>query len=132
MDKLEKRLRSDLLKNPAVQIRKTASWQIPVLTYSSAFHRVKRSQMDILMKMMLLTFGQAPIRRAANLAELLLVEELFIEDLLKKMLRMGLIRLDNGGYVLTAKGEGQLKSGVMEEELEEEYDELEGIEDADY
>lgn len=124
MDNLKKRLRSDLTRNPAVQIRKTASWQFPVLSYSSSYHRVKRTQMDILVKMMLLTFGQAPIRRAANLAELLLVEELFIEDLLKKMLRMGLIRLENGCYVLTPKGEGQLGSGVMEEELEEETAEL--------
>ncbi|WP_244532508.1 hypothetical protein [Mesobacillus persicus] len=81
---------------------------------------MKRSQMDILMKMMLLTFEQAQIRRAANLSELLLVEELFIEDLLKKMQRMGLIRLEDGSYKLTSRGQRQLKTGIMEEEMEEE------------
>lgn len=120
MDKLNQRLRADLLKNPAIQIKKSVIWHMPVITYSVAFNRVKRSKMDILMKMMLLTFEQAQIRRAANLSELLLVEELFIEDLLKKMQHMGLIRLENGSYKLTQKGHGQLKTGIMEEELEEE------------
>ncbi|MBM4763120.1 hypothetical protein [Bacillus sp. B15-48] len=124
MDKLKKRLRSKLLENPAVEMMKTDVWRIPVITYSVAFHRVKRSKMDILMKMMLLTFEQTQIRRAANLAELLLVEELFIEDLLKKMQRMRLIRLEKGSYKLTSKGHEQLKSGIMEEELEEESAEL--------
>jgi hypothetical protein len=120
MDKLKKKLHADLLKNSAVQIRKSDIWNIPVITYSVAFHRVKRSQMDILMKMMMLTFEQTQIRRAANLSELLLVEELFIEDLLKKMQRMGLIRLEEGSYKLTSRGHGQLKTGIMEEDMEEE------------
>ncbi|WP_043932452.1 hypothetical protein [Bacillus sp. EB01] len=120
MDKLKKKLRAELLKNPAVQIKKSLVWQLPVATYSVLFSRVKRSKMDILMKMMLLTLEQTQIRRAANLSELLLVEELFIEDLLKKMQRMGLICLENGSYKLTSKGNEQLKTGIMEEELEEE------------
>ncbi|WP_053365802.1 hypothetical protein [Bacillus sp. FJAT-27245] len=120
MDKLTKQLRAILLKNPSVEIKNSMVWQMPVITYSVAFSRVKRSRMDILMKMMMLTFEQTEIRRAANLSELLLVEELFIEDLLKKMQRMGLIRLEKGTYMLTPKGHGQLKTGIMEEELEEE------------
>lgn len=76
--------------------------------------------MDILMKMMLLTFEETDIRRAANLSELLLVEELFVADLLKKMERMGLIRLEKAGYKLTARGYEQLKTGVLAEEMEEE------------
>jgi hypothetical protein len=120
MDKIKKKLRSKLLENPAVTIDRADIWHIPVITYSVAFHRVKRSKMDILMKMMLLTFEQAQIRRAANLSELLLVEELFIEDLLKKMQVMGLISLDKGSYKLTSRGQEQLKTGVMEEEMEAE------------
>lgn len=120
MDKLQKKLRSKLLENPSVQIKKAVIWHIPLTNYSVAFHRVKRSKMDILMKMMLLTFEQAQIRRAANLAEMLLVEELFIEDLLKKMRRTGLISRETGSYQLTSKGNRQIKTGVMEEELEEE------------
>jgi hypothetical protein len=93
---------------------------LPVITYDVAFQRVKRSKMDILMKMMLLTFEQTEIRRAANLSELLLVEELFITDLLKKMQRMGLVRLEKGSYKLTSNGHEQLKTGIVLEEMEEE------------
>lgn len=120
MDKLKKHLHSILLENPAIQIKKSVMWHLPMMTYNVAFQRVKRSKMDILMKMMLLTFEQAEIRRAANLSELLLVEELFIADLLKKMQRMGLIRLEKTSYKLTSKGHEQLKSGIMVEEMEEE------------
>src|SRR4051812_23907038 len=115
MDKLEKHLHSILLENPDIQIKKSARWSLEVLSYDVSFSRVKRSKMDILMKMMLLTFGQAEIRRAANLSELLLVEELFITDLLKKMQRMGLIKLEKQSYNLTSKGDEQLKTGIIVE-----------------
>ena len=120
MDNLKKQLRLILLENPAIQIKKSVMWHMPVKTYDVAFKRVKRSKMDILMKMMLLTFEQAEIRRAANLSELLLVEELFIADLLKKMQRMGLIRLEKDSYKITSKGHEQLKTGIIVEEMEEE------------
>ncbi|MFC5465941.1 hypothetical protein [Lederbergia graminis] len=118
MDKLKKQLRSTLLENPAIEMKESSIWYLPVTTYDVAFTRVKRSKMDILMKMMLLTFEQTTIRRAANLSELLLVEELFIEDLLIKMQRMGLIRLEREVYQLTLKGEAQIQTGIMEEELD--------------
>jgi hypothetical protein len=124
MDKLEKQLRSRLLEDPDIQLKNAAIWNIPVITYEVTFKRVKRSQMDVLMKMMLLTFEEADIRRAANLSELLLVEELFIADLLKKMQRMGLIGLEKQSYKLTSKGQEQLRTGIMVEELEEESTEL--------
>jgi hypothetical protein len=120
MYKLEEQLRSTLLENAAIQIKKAMMWQLPVMTYQVAFKRVKRSKMDILMKMMLLTFEQTEIRRAANLTELLLVEELFIEDLLKKMQNIGLIRLENESYKLTLKGHEQLEAGIIADEMNEE------------
>ncbi|WP_066255872.1 hypothetical protein [Neobacillus drentensis] len=120
MNKLNKQLRSILLENPAVQIKKSVMWHLPVRTYNVSFKPVKRSKMDILMKMMLLTFEQTEIRRAANLSELLLVEELFIADLLVKMQRMGLIRLEKESYKLTSKGQEQVKTGIMLEEMKEE------------
>jgi DNA-binding IscR family transcriptional regulator len=120
MDKLHKQLRSSLLENPANQINQSIMWHLPVITYGVAYKPVKRSQQDILMKMMLLTFEQTEIRRAANLSELLLVEELFIADLLSKMQRMGLIRLEKEIYQLTSKGFEQLKTGIVVEEMEEE------------
>lgn len=120
MDKLQKQLRSSLLENRANQIKNAIVWNLPVITYDVIYKPVKRSQQDILMKMMLLTFEQTEIRRAANLSELLLVEELFVADLLSKMQRMGLIRLEKETYKLTSKGDEQLKTGIVVEEMEEE------------
>ncbi|MCH1624493.1 hypothetical protein [Fredinandcohnia quinoae] len=120
MNKLTKKLQSSLQENPDIQIKKTVMWNLPVITYDVAFTRVKRSKMDILIKMMLLTFEQTEIRRAANLSELLLVEELFIADLLTKMERMGLIRLEKEIYKLTSKGHEQLLTGIIVEEMDEE------------
>jgi hypothetical protein len=120
MNKLNKQLLTSLLENPANQIKKSIMWHLPVITYDVAYKPVKRSQQDILMKMMLLTFEQTDIRRAANLSELLLVEELFIADLLSKMKRMGLIRLEKETYKLTSKGYEQLKTGIVVEEMVEE------------
>ncbi|WP_332694475.1 hypothetical protein [Halalkalibacter lacteus] len=124
MDKLTQRLRASLLENPAVQIKESAQWYLPVETFDVAFKRVKRSKMDILMKMMLLAFEQTSIRRAANLSEMLLVEELFIADLIEKMQRTGLIRLEKEIYKLTTKGHQQLQTGIIDEEMEEEWTEL--------
>ncbi|MCL6572660.1 MAG: hypothetical protein K6T88_13400 [Bacillus sp. (in: Bacteria)] len=120
MDKLAKRLSATLIENPDVQIKESALWHVPIVMFDVAFKMVKRSKMDILIKMLLLSFELANIRRAANLSELLLVEELFIADLIEKMERTGLIILKKEGYKLTTKGHEQLKTGIIDEELEEE------------
>ncbi|WP_050183324.1 hypothetical protein [Domibacillus robiginosus] len=120
MEKTIEKLRANLLENPAVELKESAVWQLPVVTYTVTFKRVKRLKMDILMKMLLLAFNQTDIRRAANLAEMLLVEELFIEDLIQKMLRTGLIQIEKEGYKLTGKGKSQLAEGIVEEEMDEE------------
>lgn len=117
-------LRAQLLENPAVDIKDTAVWAIPVTIYDVSFTRVKRSKMDILMKMMLMAFEETDIRRAANLTEFLLVDELFIEDLMGKMQRRGLIRLEKSVFRLTLKGREQLESGIIEEDMDEEWTEL--------
>lgn len=120
MDKLEKRLRASLLENLSVKIMESDRWHLPVEKINIAFKWVKRTKMDILMKMMLLTIGETNIRRAANLSELLMVEVLFVDDLIKKMQRTGLIRLEKEIYRLTMKGQEHLKTGIIEEEMEEE------------
>ncbi|ARK29884.1 hypothetical protein [Halalkalibacter krulwichiae] len=131
MDNLTKRLQANVLENPAIEMKETLIWRLPVVPLDVEFKRVKRLKMDILMKMILLAVFEADIRRAANLAELLLVEELFIADLLEKMERTGLIRLEKGIYQRTAKGDEQLKAGIVEEELEDESIDLSYTPDKD-
>ncbi|MBU9674755.1 hypothetical protein KQ939_09260 [Planococcus sp. CP5-4] len=119
MDKLNNKLRAELASNKDVTIVKELSWHLPLVSYDVSFARVKRLKMDILMKMLLLAFQEADIRRPATLAEMLFVEELFIRDLIDKMHSTQLIRLDAKGYRLTDKGYGHLEKGIFEEAMED-------------
>lgn len=118
MDKLRSDLRSNLTANPDVSILHEQVWGLPVVSFNVKFDRVKRFKMDILMKMLLFTFQETEIRRAAAVADMLFVEELFISDLIDKMQHRGLIQLGKKGYQLTAKGDEYLEKGIFEEELE--------------
>lgn len=118
MDKLINRLRAEVAPNKDVTIVQELSWRVPLVSYEVSFARLKRLKMDILMKMLLLAFQEADIRRPAALAEMLFVEELFIRDLIDKMHSTQLIRLDATGYRLTDKGHGHLEKGIFEEAME--------------
>lgn len=118
MDEIVKKLRTGILANPDVSIRKELKWKLPIVLLKVDFDRVKRLKMDVLMKMLLAAFQEADIQRAANLAEMLLVEELFIRDLIAKMQRTGLIQLEKKGYKLTAKGHDYLEQGIYDEEMD--------------
>lgn len=118
MDKQMEELRATAAGDPDVAIINEERWKLPAVLYDVSFDRVKRLKMDILMKMLLLTFQEADIRRAATLSDMLFVEELFISDLIGKMQRTGLIGLEKQGYRLTAKGYDYLGKGIFEEEME--------------
>lgn len=118
MEKLKSELRAGLMENPDVAVLKEQVWQLPVVLYEVSFDRVKRLKMDILMKMLLYAFQEADIHRAAVLADMLFVEELFIRDLIGKMQRTGLIGLEKKGYKPTAKGMDYLEQGIFDEEME--------------
>lgn len=117
MDTLRTDLHATITSNPDVSIVNEQLWKLPIVLYDVGFDQVKRMKMDILMKMLLLIFQEADIRRAANLSEMLFVEELFISDLIYKMQRIGLIKLEKVGYKLTAKGHNYLEKGIFDEEI---------------
>lgn len=118
MEELIKKLAASVESSPDVSIRKSDVWRLPVVLLDVSYDRVKRLKMDILMKMLLFAFQQSDIRRAATLADMLSVEELFVSDLIDKMKRTGLILLGKKGYVLTPKGYDYLEKGIFEEALE--------------
>lgn len=118
MDSMMKKLRTELLVRPGISIVGEKAWSLPLISYEVTFSQVKRLKMDILMKMMLAAFKETEIRRAAALADMLLVEELFIRDLIEKMKRARLIRFEPKGYELTDKGHAHLEEGIFEEEMD--------------
>ncbi len=98
-------------------ILETAIWCVPVHTVNIAYKPIVRTKMDILMKMLLISLQKAKFKKAEQLSEILLVEELFIQDLLSKMHKTGLITKEDH-FQLTEKGLKQLNSGVFEEDQE--------------
>lgn len=119
MDQLKQRLKKELSKQPDTTIVKSLEWFLPVKSIEISFETVKRSKMDILMKMILITFQKADIGHIEELSEMLLVEPLFIKDLLDRMLRTKLIEKKNNLYKLTELGIIQLESGIFISERQE-------------
>ncbi|WP_391119420.1 hypothetical protein [Psychrobacillus sp. L3] len=120
MRDLEKRLKKELQQNIKVKIMHSAMWSIPIHSVEAEFIAMKRTKMDVLMKMILITFQKAKIANTEELSELLLVEQLFIQDLIEIMLKTRLIEKNESIYKLTDRGFQQLENGVFEEEQEAE------------
>lgn len=118
MNELKQRLTKELQQDFNVKIMESLSWSLPVHSIEIAYQTVKRTKMDILMKMMLIAFEKAEIETAAELSEILLVEQLFINDLLDKMLSTGVVEKRNGIFTLTDTGGRQLENGIFEHKPE--------------
>ncbi|MET0960299.1 MAG: hypothetical protein ABWX58_08235 [Psychrobacillus psychrotolerans] len=118
MIELEKRLKKELLQNVQAKVVSSTAWTIPLHTIEVEYKPVKRIKMDVLMKMMLITCQKAKVTSAMQISELLLVEQLFMEDLINIMKRTQLIEIKNQVFTLTEKGIKQLKDGIFEEELD--------------
>lgn len=115
---LQQTLQKKILQNNKFELKEARSFAIPLHTVEVKYNPVIRSAMDILMKMMLITFKKTPVKDVELVAGILFVEPLFIKDLTDKMVKIGLLNFDEF-YQLTFKGEQQLSSGIFEDELEE-------------
>ena len=117
MNELEERLKKELQQNTQTKIVSSIAWTIPLHTIEVGYKPVKRIKMDVLMKMMLITCQKAKLISAKQISELLLVEQLFMEDLINIMKRTRLIEVKDKVFTLTEKGVKQLEEGIFEEEL---------------
>lgn len=93
-------------------------WCLPVHTIQVSYKPVLKRKMDILMKMILISVQKAPFLNGLQISEILLVEELFVQDLLSKCVNMGLIVRNEDSFEITEKGRVQLESGIYEEDQE--------------
>lgn len=124
MDALKSRLLKELQTDLNVKVMDSLSWGLPMHTVEITFKTVLRTKMDILMKMMLITFQKSITATAEELSDILLVEPLFIQDLIGKMERGSLIETSGSGFSLTAAGVHQLETGIFEHEAESESREM--------
>jgi len=118
MIELKARLTKELQQDINLKVMGSLLWNLPVHLIEVEYKTVTRTKMDILMKMMLMAFGKAEFSTAEELSEVLLVEQLFINDLIDKMSRTGVIEKREGFFSLTEAGIEQLKKGVFEHEPE--------------
>lgn len=118
MNELKGRLTRELQHDFNIKVMDSLSWSLPIHSIEVGYETVKRTKMDILMKMMLISFQKGEIASAEELSEILLVEQLFINDLINKMSRTGLVEKRGGSFALTEAGELQLENGVFDHEPE--------------
>ena len=118
MQSLQNRLKQEIQQNAKLKIMESFLWCVPIHTIEVEYKRIKRTKMDVLMKIMLISFQKTDITSSMQLSELLLVENLFIDDLIDVMKKSGLIEKEEGSITLTSKGIQQLEQGIFEEEQE--------------
>jgi hypothetical protein len=118
MGDLKRQLTRELQQDLNVKLLKTLTWSLPVHSIEIAYQTVKRTKMDILMKMMLIAFQKGAIETAEELSELLLVDALFINDLISLMTRTKIIEKKGSTFGLTEKGVQQLATGIFVHEPE--------------
>ncbi|GKV56878.1 hypothetical protein NCCP2222_28250 [Sporosarcina sp. NCCP-2222] len=109
---LQKRLQNEVLRNANVKLLASETWGLPVHSVEITYETVKRTPMDILMKMLLISFRKGRFQTAEEVSQILLVESLFIEDMIDAMIGAGLIVKNKDGYSLTDAGSQQLESGI--------------------
>ncbi|ARF16926.1 hypothetical protein [Sporosarcina ureae] len=114
MDSLRKRLQQELQQQPDIEIQQSDSWGLPVELINIQYTTIKRTTMDILMKMILLTIQKIEVSESKMIAEFLAVEPLFVENIFLKMQKAQMIELRAGSFMLTKTGVSQLQSGIYE------------------
>ncbi|WP_339251520.1 hypothetical protein NSQ43_15110 [Sporosarcina sp. FSL W8-0480] len=118
MDSLERRLRDEILKDPNVKLLATEKWTLPIQVVDVEFETVKRTKMDVLMKMLLIAFRTSEFSSVEDVGDILVVEPLFVQDVIDRMSRAGLIVKNGGVFSLTAAGRQQLDAGIFVESPE--------------
>ncbi|WHT48029.1 hypothetical protein QNH10_18600 [Sporosarcina thermotolerans] len=115
---VEKHLRNEILRDPNVKLLATEKWALPIQVIDVEFETVKRTKMDVLMKMLLIAFKTSEFSSVEVVSDILVVEPLFVQDITDRMSRAGLIVKNSGVYSLTEAGRQQLDAGIFVESPE--------------
>ncbi|WP_153731688.1 hypothetical protein [Sporosarcina obsidiansis] len=118
MESLRKKLQQEIHQQPDQQIQQSVIWGLPVQLVKVRYTTIKRTTMDILMKMILLTIQKLEVSDPKVVADFLAVEPLFIEDLVNRMQLTNMIRQRKEVFELTQVGVEQLQAGIYEHPAE--------------
>lgn len=109
------------LEQPHLRILGSESWVFPLQQAEVQIKTVVRSQMDVLMKMILKILVRLEVKQANEISELLAVETIFVEHMLELMMKNKMVGKIEDTYQLTSSGLTQLKQGAFEHDSIEEY-----------
>lgn len=119
MDELKKRLLKELQQSLDNKVLSDLSWTLTAQKVIVSYETVTKTKMDVLMKMMLMTLQQLSIEHPEELAQVLGVELLFVDDLLSIMEGAGLV-VKKDVWSVTDLGVSQLTTGMLLHETETE------------
>ncbi|MGG0642970.1 hypothetical protein ABE021_03335 [Sporosarcina gallistercoris] len=119
MDELKKRLQKELQQSLDNKVLSELSWTLTAQKVLISYETVTKTKMDVLMKMMLMTLQQLSIEHPEELAQVLGVELLFVEDLLSMMEGAGLV-VKKDVWSVTELGVTQLTTGMLLHEIQTE------------
>lgn len=88
-------------------------WQIPIHTYALEITSATKTKIDVLKKMIMHVILKRKMTNLENISELLRVDSLFVRDIVKQMMDLGIVENKQGVYYLTPIGEEQYKAGTI-------------------
>ncbi len=114
---------AQFLKQPHLRLLGSESWTFPLQLADVHMRTVIRSQMDVLMKMILKILKKLDVKQPSEISELLAVETIFVEHMLELLKQNEMVERIDGTYQLTASGSTQLEKGTFAHDpLEESVD----------
>jgi len=90
------------------------SWTFPLQLAEIQMKTVVRSQMDVLMKMILKILARLEVKDANEISELLAVESIFVEHMLELMIQSKMVEKKNDTFLLTNSGMERLEQGTFQ------------------
>lgn len=111
---LQKKLKNDLLKQPNLEIQGIDTWGLPMNRIELSYMTVKRTKMDVLMKMIMITLQKMNISSPEQISTFLNVEPVFVEGIMNKLQLTSMIVKDGAKFTLTETGSERLQAGVYE------------------
>ena len=111
-------------EQPHVRLLGKKSWVFPLQLAEIQMKTVVRSQMDVLMKMILKILDRLEVKLAREISELLAVETIFVEHMLELMMQNKMVAKMEDTFQLTTSGLAQLTQGTFEHDPTEEQVEI--------
>ena len=126
IEKEMSRISAMLLEQSHLRLLGSDNWAFPLQQAEIQMKTVVRSQMDVLMKMILKILDRLAVKEPNEISELLAVETIFVDHMLELMMQNNMVEKIDTIYRLTTSGSMHLTKGTfahdpMDEDMEIAY-----------